>query len=225
LGYDIHGWVEVKPRWYDRAKNARWDGIVKIDRLIPRAYDPFACLFGVGNWAHFRPIAAGRNLPSDVSEEAERDYLSWFDDNDRDPSASTEGSNQERSATDSVGGETWITWAELQTVDWDERAEAVDDRIHWYERDTNGHLVFKGKASYDRTFAQHVGRSVAETLANPLPFPDGSEWEIGERIYRAETLRRRDALTPDWQMLFSLMETVARKYGDESVRLVVWFDG
>jgi CIC family chloride channel protein len=34
-------------------------------------------------------------------------------------------------------------------------------------------------------------------------------------VYRAETLRRRDAQDPSWRLLFSLMELLARTYGTE----------
>ncbi|HEX5416668.1 MAG TPA: hypothetical protein VFZ25_13440 [Chloroflexota bacterium] len=94
MGYDIHGWVGVEPGHRGKPRPTRWIGVIKIDSLIPRYYDPFACLFGVGNWAHFRPIAAGRGLPSDISEEAERDYVEW-------------------SESGSLVGESWITWSEV----------------------------------------------------------------------------------------------------------------
>jgi hypothetical protein len=36
--------------------------------------------------------------------------------------------------------------------------------------------------------------------------------------------KRRDALEWDWLLLFDLMRRVARDYGGDNVRLVVWFD-
>lgn len=37
-------------------------------------------------------------------------------------------------------------------------------------------------------------------------------------------LTRRDALDDSFQMVFELMETLAKRVGDNNVRLVVWFD-
>jgi hypothetical protein len=37
-------------------------------------------------------------------------------------------------------------------------------------------------------------------------------------------ITRREALSDQWQLLFALMQTLARHYGDDGVRLVVWFD-
>jgi len=35
---------------------------------------------------------------------------------------------------------------------------------------------------------------------------------------------RQDVVTPGWAALFRIMEILAHEYGDERVRLVVWFD-
>jgi hypothetical protein len=40
---------------------------------------------------------------------------------------------------------------------------------------------------------------------------------------RVEAISRREALGAECQMLFRLMEILAERYGDEYVRLVVWF--
>lgn len=36
--------------------------------------------------------------------------------------------------------------------------------------------------------------------------------------------KRREAIERDWLLLFDVMRRLAREYGDENVRLVVWFD-
>ena len=60
MGTDICGWVEVK-------YGNMWWPIIKIDYLVNRNYDIFGCLFGVRNYANFKPIAPDRGLPEDVS--------------------------------------------------------------------------------------------------------------------------------------------------------------
>jgi hypothetical protein len=56
-----------------------------------------------------------------------------------------------------------------------------------------------------------------------LTFPAGQEWEIEGVVYRSEKLKRKDALSDEWRMLFKLMKALAGQYGDDGVRLVVWF--
>lgn len=64
------------------------------------AYDALACLFGVRNSFGFRPLAKGRGLPKDTSDELR--------------AACTE-----YGVPEDVHGTTWITWAELVSADWD----------------------------------------------------------------------------------------------------------
>jgi hypothetical protein len=53
---------------------------------------------------------------------------------------------------------------------------------------------------------------------------EGHTWQVDETTYRIERLTRREALSPDWSLLFRLMEELAQVYGENRVRLVVWFD-
>ncbi|WP_406500059.1 hypothetical protein OG936_36625 [Streptomyces sp. NBC_00846] len=56
-------------------------------------------------------------------------------------------------------------------------------------------------------------------------WPEGSEWLIGDALYRSEKLRRRDAVpeTGEWKPVWMVMEALASQHGDDNVRLVVWF--
>ena len=101
MGADIHGWVEVKKAWFREGTDDRWEGVVKIDALGYFGYDAFGCLFGMRNYAHFRPLAAGRGLPPALSEEAERDAADWRD-ND---------------LNGNLLEPTWIAWSELHAMD------------------------------------------------------------------------------------------------------------
>ncbi|MFE3288972.1 hypothetical protein ACFXJJ_38525, partial [Streptomyces sp. NPDC059233] len=57
-------------------------------------------------------------------------------------------------------------------------------------------------------------------------WPEGSEWLVGDTLYRSVTIRRRDAITEtgEWQTVWEAMEELAEQHGDDNVRLVVWFD-
>jgi hypothetical protein len=58
-------------------------------------------------------------------------------------------------------------------------------------------------------------------------WPVGQEWHAEDVVFRAERLRRRDAVrsTSDWHHVFAVMAALAHRYGDDGVRLIVWFDG
>ena len=181
MAVGINGWMELRhrPRFPER-----WVGAVKISSLVIGHYDMFSCLFGVPPYAPFEPIAAGRGLPKDLSEEASDEYLTWED----------------------AFGESWITWSEIERIDWSE--EVLDGRPHEYRPDASGTLVYAGKS----------GPREGD------PLEEGRTWQRGETTYRVERVARRDVLNAPWELLFRLMETLAQEYGGDSVRLVVWFD-
>ncbi|MDQ2799891.1 MAG: hypothetical protein M3Y13_09630 [Armatimonadota bacterium] len=186
MGIDIHGWVEVR-RHYKGAippHDVQWHGVIAIYQIMQRNYDMFSCLFGIQPYAQFNPVAAGRGLPCDISEEASDDYLTW----------------------EEACGETWISWPEIQVIDWDE--EALDRRPHEYSLDDSGQLLYTGKSA---------------PLASDIVV-EGNTWQIGENVFKAERIARRKALSHDWRLLFRLMETLAAEYGNDAVRLAVWFD-
>jgi hypothetical protein len=130
MGTDIYGWVEVR----DPVTGA-WGGVVKLDHLVPRDYDAFGCLFGVMNYANFRPVAPARGLPPDVSDELTQDYA-----------------EQEGAVT---LGETWIGAAELAGLDGGERALDADLRPTRYRRAADGTLERVGKEISGHT-AAHI---------------------------------------------------------------------
>ena len=184
MGTDIHGWVEVK-----RNEKYGWEAIIFISDFIHRNYDMFGCLFGVRNYAGFRPIAPDRGLPNDISWYVEKDYKEWYD--------------------DGAHSVTWITWKEIKSIDWEEEGESEDARVHVY---------IDGKYYYKFLWSNELTEEEWEKLSKQKKLVKGST------EYRLEKIKRREALTEDWELLFELMEFLAKKYGDENVRLVVWFD-
>ncbi|WP_126638171.1 hypothetical protein [Embleya hyalina] len=204
MGTDISGFLEYRASQDDQ--EPIWYTAHDLDSLNGnRDYDAFGCLFGVRNYANFRPLAAGRGLPTDASAAVSARFgqlTGWY-------------------GEDGVHGTTWITWAEVKAVDWDERAVGPDRRLHEYRRTANG-LRLTGKSSWSRAFAEAVGLRRGEDRE----WPEGSEWLVGDTLYRSVTLRRKDAITEtgEWQPVWKAMETLATPYGDDNVRLVVWFD-
>ena len=197
MGVDIHGWVEVRDR-----STERWHGIVFIDHLVSRTYDAFGCLFGVRNDAHFRPLAQGRGLPADVSDEARQ------------------------LAYTQMLVPTWIGWSAIKAMDREESAKHPDARLRPFFRQPDGSLVAgNGKALVPR-LTNYPSAYPGPLVDDPnLPiFEPAQEWEIDSVIWRTETLRRKDAFDAPWRALFRMMETMADAVGEHDVRLVVWFD-
>jgi len=112
-------------------------------------------------------------------------------------------------------GETWIAWPEIAKIDWDEWSPDFDIRIHEYIIGPDGTEKYWGKALLTSELDDEDYRQLT----------DRGEVRKGNRIYRRERLRRKDCLSESWQALFELMEVLAKHYGDENVRLVVWFTG
>jgi hypothetical protein len=119
LGTDIRGRVEIKDEWLDD-----WVSVVNIGPILSRQYDMFACLFGVMNYANFRPLAPERGIPADTSQEVARDLL-----------------DHEQNAL----FPTWIGWDEIQAIDWNEAGIKPDERVHRYEMQDGGHLRYVSK--------------------------------------------------------------------------------
>ena len=172
-----------------------WRGVVKLDGIGPnQRYDLFGCLFGVMNLVNFRPIAPERGLPADLSHEATGELVRWSEEWGQEPCWPT-----------------WITGSEIVAVDWDEESEKADSRIHEYKRREDGELVFERK-------------SVSRQDSPAARLKEGEILEVGDIVYKAEKIRRKDTVSGNWQLLFKLMATLSDHYGQESVRMVVWFD-
>ena len=71
---------------------------------------------------------------------------------------------------------------------------------------------------------EHLRRTAEQ--ATDGTWEAGTEWLIGDRLYRSETLTRKDAIRPgsDWDRVWAVMSTLASAHGASNVRLVVWFD-
>lgn len=211
MGWDICGAIECREQ---TGQESVWKQVADLYPLYQgRNYDAFGCLFGFQNHANFRPIAEGRGLPSDASSEVREHY---------------EGYGEE------PAGASWVSWVEIKAIDWEEETEQPDSRVHRYERNEQGELIFTGKAVWDREFQEIVNSQQLETEAGTMAsilgailgvkpdIQEGQQWEKGNVVYRAEKLKRKD-VCGDWSSIFNAMEQYAATYGDDGVRLVVWF--
>ncbi|OXM45360.1 hypothetical protein [Amycolatopsis alba] len=202
MGTDINGVIE-----YRRASACAghgpgsWAQAIDLDILNDtRNYDAFACLFGVRNFANFRPIAADRGLPDDATDFTVAHMARW-----------------------GCFGATWIGWSEVEAVDWDELADLPDSRIHEYRRQPDGSLAFRGKAGHNTRFAKVSGTPIGAQGEGKI-WPEGTEWIDGDAVFRSERLSRSQAVTLEWAPVWAVMRALAGVHGDDNVRLIVWFD-
>ncbi|MFJ3877766.1 hypothetical protein ACIPW5_09940 [Streptomyces sp. NPDC090077] len=207
MGTDIHGFVECADEWGEEP----WCAAIDLALLYDgRDYDAFGCLFGVRNFAGFRPLAEGRGLPGDASPAVRAEHAGLGSD---------------------AHGATWIGWAELKRVDWSEPAQRVDARIREYRR-TGDSWVMTGEAAWSPRVAEVAGLARQRDPGRLFRYeehdwPEGTEWADGDDVrYRVERMTRGEAVPPDgaWKPLWTVMETLAALHGDENVRLTVWFD-
>lgn len=178
----IDGWVEVtRGRVREPGPGFIWHPVIYASGFLADNDTIAGCMFGVRNNTDFTPVAPDRGLPPDVSAPVAHDLQ----------------------AIGQLGGRypTWISWPELQVVDWDEMA--LDGWAHG--RDRHGACGVK----LPRGDPQRV---------------EGTSWVEDGCTYRVEKVTRREACGPEWQLLMDLMATLAAHYGDGHVRLVVCFD-
>ncbi|MFB1064931.1 hypothetical protein [Natrinema sp. H-ect4] len=197
MGCDIHGLIEVD--WYatfpgEKEENDWRTAVDNLGYLVGRSYDSFGCLFGVRNYVGMEPVAEGKGVPDSLSSRAEE----RVDDN-----------------RDWCHSFSYVTYEELQKVDWEEEGRRDDSRIRKY---VDGDLV--GKASIWGNLSTEQAEQIREGENLKEQQDDGTIVE-----YKVEREKRRDCLSGAWEwLIFELMDILAEKFGSENVRLVVWFD-
>ncbi|MFC1403549.1 MULTISPECIES: hypothetical protein [Streptacidiphilus] len=105
MSTDISGVIECRPGarpWGPDDEDSVWE--VGIDLFLlnrGNAYVGLACLFGIRNSFGFHPLAQDRGFPEDASTGLQGAFAGYGGPHD-------------------VHGTTWLTWAELETTDWQE---------------------------------------------------------------------------------------------------------
>jgi hypothetical protein len=170
-----------------------WFAVIDPAPLLPKHYDLFGLLFGVSNFAGFRPLFASRGLPVDCDEA----LLSIYDANKQE-----------------FFGETWVIYAELLEIDWNIGAEAPDERIHEF---------IVGADETERYVGKVLGQTLSESLCREIERCGSAR--SGATVYRRKTIVRGDAKEgTEFDILMTMMGALARRFGPEMVRLVVFFD-
>jgi hypothetical protein len=195
VGTDVNGWLEAQ------SADSTWRAAVALYPLYDsRDYDAFGCLFGVRNYAGFRPLADQRGLPDDAAAETRAAYAE----------------------DDEFFGATWLAWSELATVDWSEPAVQPDARVHQYRLEPDGTETYVGKASWSADLAALTGVTLADQSRDGIVVhPEGTAWRSGDTVFRVERLTRAEVIG-GWTPVFAELEQLAQEGRDS--RVVVWFD-
>ncbi|MER7791312.1 hypothetical protein [Streptomyces sp. NPDC097640] len=210
MGTDIRGFVECRT-WGPGLEigETAWYAAIELSMLgVTRDYEAFACLFGVRDFSgHWRPVAADRGLPADTAEATRAEFAGWGE---------------------AAFGATWLGWDEVLAIDWDEPALPRATDIARYRRQPDGSLERVYRSVWTRGFARASGVDTLAVGADRIGelWDEGTEWEVGTTVFRAERARRRDAVPADgiWRPVWTVMRALAEVHGEHHVRLVVWFE-
>jgi len=173
----------------------QWLEVVDIASLLAQHIGLNGCLFGVDNHAGYAPLFADRGLPGDCSATL-RTRAERFTAHDRRAS--------------------WALWSELAGVDWEVRA---DDRhgpgAPGPEDGADASDAVIDKWLHDRRWVW------ARDALDRDPDLFG---QSGIRVFRRFVPKRSDCLVnTEFPLVMKLMRCLAERFGDQAVRLVVWF--
>ena len=109
----MSGWVEV--RWLFAGhrpwhQSQPWTHVINVGSIVDQNSDMYGSLFGVRNISLYRPLAPDRGFPADLSlvvaqhVEQLQHYL----------------------VTGEGGQASWLTWTEVDEIDWDELAQTTE---------------------------------------------------------------------------------------------------
>ncbi|WBP91054.1 hypothetical protein [Kitasatospora cathayae] len=206
MGTDIYGGIEYRHPGVgsDYYEGEPWITALDLWPLYDRVdYPAFGCLFGVRNDAGFRPLAAGRGLPADVSGRLREQLGPWVT-----------GSE--------TAGASWVSWAELAALDPSSGPEHYRGRLTWW--------VTPGSRMLHQRFvpADWPGDVLTRLGTPPQGLGDAAglvEWTAGEYRCRYEPLTAGTVLGEGtgWPQVFAVVKALADRFGDDAVRLVVAF--
>ena len=109
----IDGWVEVQwlpPGYRPWHPSPPWTAVITVGSILDQNVDMFGSLFGVRNVSRFRPLAPDRGFPSDPSLVLAEEISEL----------------QPFLARREIGHASWLTWAEIDRIDWEEPAETTE---------------------------------------------------------------------------------------------------
>ncbi|MGW0957703.1 hypothetical protein ACWD4K_01325 [Streptomyces gelaticus] len=115
MSTDIYGGIEYRHPGVgtDYYEGEPWITAMDLWPLYDQSdYAAFGCLFGVRNYAGFRPLAADRGLPPDLSSGRREQLRALVDAGD-------------------LTGATWVSWAEIAALDLASAPDHYACRLTW----------------------------------------------------------------------------------------------
>jgi hypothetical protein len=204
---DIHGGIEFRHPGVgtDYYNGEPWVVAMDLWPLYDETdYAAFGCLFGVRNYAGFRPLAPGRGLPVDLSSAMRSQLGSWVEAGDWTARPGSAGRSRRR----------WISQPQPD---------------HFI-----GRLTWHTKSLPSLLHQQLVSDCWPPEALSPAGEPPAAlhsatgrvEWTNGEVMCAYEPLTAGAVLGPatHWPHVFAVMKAMADRFGDDGVRLVVAFD-
>lgn len=94
-----------------------WYELIDAGALLLRHSDLSGCLFGVDNYAGYKPLFADRGVPEDISVNFAERY---------------------ESIREHTFGQSFALYEEIAAIDWDEPAERRDERVHEFILSSDG---------------------------------------------------------------------------------------
>ncbi|WP_094374735.1 hypothetical protein [Streptomyces sp. FBKL.4005] len=206
MSTDIHGGIEFRhpDAGTDYYEGEPWVAAMDLWPLYDETDDAsFGCLFGVRNYAGYRPVAADRGLPGDLSSALCERLQPWV-------------------AEGHLAGATWVSWAEIARLDPATAPDHYVGRVTWSSPARPSIL--------HRQLVPAVWPAELVALVGPRPnelqdADDHAEWMSGELLCRYESLTAGSILGPrsHWPHVFAVMKALADRFGEDAVRLVVAF--
>jgi hypothetical protein len=174
-----------------------WMEVIDAGLLLRRNATAFASLFGIGA-DEVVPGFAPLFAARGLPHDASPAVKRWSSPVRSPGSASGDGYHSH----------TFVGRDELNAVDWDETA--VDPNVYCYGRSELTDEWIK------------VGSYLPDPPHGRAP---GDEWREEGTLCRVRAMTRVQSVGTDFKLVFDLMARLAERYGDEHVRLVVWFQG
>lgn len=207
MSTDIHGGIEFRhpgagTDYYD---DEPWVMAMDLWPLYDESdYAAFGCLFGVRNYAGFRPVAAGRGLPPDVSSGLRGRLRPLLDAGDLD-------------------GATWVSWAQIAEIDPASAPDHFTGRLTWSVLSCPAVLR---QLLVPEQWPAEVVDAVGEPPRGFDRSADLTEWAVRDLRCRYEPLTAGSVLgdRTQWPHVFAVMKALADRFGEDGVRLVVAFD-
>jgi hypothetical protein len=112
-----------------------------------------------------------------------------------------------------------VTWAEIAAIDW----HAPVGRLMLHTS-VNPNMAAPNWWTWWEPAATFPGPFPSGFTGQGNDLLVGQKWEEDDKAYWVVDGTRQDLLGADWVLVFHLLETLASRYGDDGVRLTVWFN-